>query len=59
MPRPWHAGVTAQSGLTASFKGALPASVADQCCVVTEEQVLFPLIWYVPALDGQPGSVVA
>jgi hypothetical protein len=33
-------------------RGAFPASVADQCSVVAEEQVRSPLIWFVPLRGG-------
>jgi hypothetical protein len=43
-------GITQLGG--AVQRGALPAAVADQRSVVTEEQVRSPLIWFVPLRGG-------
>jgi hypothetical protein len=36
----------------AVHRGAFPASVADQCSVVAEEQVRSPLVLFVPLRGG-------
>src|SRR2546426_3332318 len=47
---------TRRSSDLAVRRGAFPASVADQCSVVAEEQVRSPLAWFVPLRGGDRKS---